>query len=270
MFSSYQIGRIFGIRIRVHFIFLILLAGFGLDGLVSGGLIGAIGTVLFVCLVFGFVLLHELGHSLMAMRHGVRVHDITLLPIGGVARLEAIPEEPWTEIKIAVAGPLVNLAIAALLLPLIVIVTAGSIAFSLSLNIASILGQLFLINVMLACFNCLPAFPLDGGRVYRAFLARRYDYVTATDKAARVGKWVAIGLVVASLLFYPYVRILHPLWAVVLAVFIYSAGASEARAVRMKHMYLDQGMQPFMFWTDSAPVGRARPERRAWRGPPDA
>jgi len=230
---AFDIGTLFGIRLRVHYIFLLMLVLIGWSGFTEGGLSHGVGSVVFVLTVFGFVALHEVGHSLMARRHGVRVRDITLLPIGGVARLEHIPEDPRAEIKIALAGPLVNVALAILLVPLLV--AAGAFAlfssktplFSTSLSGLSFLVNLFIVNALMALFNCIPAFPLDGGRVLRAVLAWKWDYVTATRHAARLGRILAIALGLLGVFISDY-------WLVLLAAFIYFAGGQEERLVAVK------------------------------------
>ena len=243
---SYEIGRIFGIRVKVHGVFLVLLGAIAFFDLIGGSLAKALAEVLFVCMIFSFVLLHELGHSLVAKAHGVRVHDITLLPIGGVARLEEIPEEPNTELKIAIAGPLVNVAIALLLLPLFLLLAAGSVYFSLSLKPAGIVAQLFFVNLMLAGFNVVPAFPLDGGRILRALLAKKWHYVTATEIACKVGRVAAVGFIAISLIaMVRPIPIGSPVLLAVIAVFIWSAGTRELEAVKMRHFMRQNPSGPF-------------------------
>ena len=228
---AFDIGQIFGIRIRVHYVFLLMLALFGLDGFKAGGAIGGLLAVAFMLIVFGFVVLHELGHSLMARRYGVTVRDITLLPIGGVARMERIPREPKSEILISLAGPAVNVALVMLLSPVLILLTAGSVMLSntallhVSLSWVGFTWNLLIVNVAMAVFNAIPAFPLDGGRVFRALLARKRPYVEATATAAKVGRYIAIALAIVGVL-------TAHLWLAVIAAFIYVAGGQEERLVK--------------------------------------
>ena len=222
------IGKLAGINIRLHGMFIILLAAIAFSVLIKSGPLAAVTSVGLVGTVFGLVLLHEVGHSLMARRHGVRVHDITLWPLGGIARLAEIPEDPATEIKISLAGPAVNFGIALLLLGLLALTSLESVPISLST--INVLSFFLTVNLMMGAFNLLPAFPMDGGRILRAMLARRRAYVTATEIAARVGRWVAIVMGIAGLL-------LPNPWLVLIALFIYVAGGSEARQVRMRHAF---------------------------------
>ena len=263
---SYEIGKVFGIRVKVHGIFLLLLAGIGLSELLRGDVVGAVGSVLFVCTIFAFVFLHELGHSLMAIRHGVRVYDITLLPIGGVARLADIPEEPNTELKIAAAGPLVNIAIALVLLPVFILLAAGGVFFSSALTLAAIIGNLFMVNVMLAAFNFIPAFPMDGGRILRALLAKRWHYVTASEMACRVGKVIAGAFIALGILaLFVSIPFVHPILLPLIGAFIWSAGGREVAAVKARHLQGQAGSAPFgqtHVWPNDADPQTPPPGRR--------
>ena len=190
MNNSWHLGRIAGIDVRIHWTFLLLPVWIYLSNIAAGtGALAATVAVLFVLAIFGCVVLHELGHSLTARRFGISTRDITLLPIGGVASLERMPRSPWQELAIAVAGPAVNVVIAAALfvgLPLV--------SFSLPTAVVGFLSSLAWVNVGLVVFNMLPAFPMDGGRVLRATLALRMPYRQATHVAVGVGKFVAFGL----------------------------------------------------------------------------
>lgn len=232
---SYKVARIFGIDIRLHLIFIMLLVVIALQITASEGVATGLWATMLVSLVFFFVLLHELGHSLVARKHGVRIQDIILLPIGGMARLSHIPEDPNTELKIAIAGPAVNLAIAALLLPLAIFFSfflEEAEPLEPSFHPASIFAHLIALNMMLALFNFLPAFPMDGGRILRAFLAKFTTYVRATAIAARVGKVLAIAMLIVGFQFKP------PHFGLILiAIFIYFVGGKEEQAVRLRHMY---------------------------------
>lgn len=194
---SFTIGRLTGIEIRVHLTFLAFLAWVGISDGIAGGWLEALASVTLLCLVFGCVLLHELGHAWAARRFGIRTPDITLLPIGGLARLERIPERPMEEVWVALAGPAVSAGLA---------VAFGALSkFHLSLmetpmrGWEGLLSNLFTINLGLLTFNLLPAFPLDGGRVFRALLALRLNYGLATRIAAGAGQILAVLLGAAGL-----------------------------------------------------------------------
>jgi Zn-dependent protease len=193
MKKSLRIGSVAGIGIFLHWTFGLLVAGLFAYFLYEGNDIPAALTgIAFVGAVFGCVVLHELGHALTARHFDVPTRDITLYPIGGVARLERIPEEPMKEFWIAVAGPAVNVAIAAVL-------AVGVAAFGGGLELSLLLQverdpatSLLWLNLALVGFNMLPAFPMDGGRVLRAVLASRMDYTRATQIASNVGQGMAI------------------------------------------------------------------------------
>ena len=190
---SWRIGRVAGIPIFMHWTFLILIAWVILEQWLAGhDLVTALEGVGFVLALFGCVVLHELGHALTARRFGVVTSDITLLPIGGVARLQRIPEQPSQELLIALAGPAVNLVIVALLWTLGVR-PPGNVADPNHLINARFWPRILEVNLVLFLFNLLPAFPMDGGRVLRALLAMRMDYARATRAAASIGQMMAIG-----------------------------------------------------------------------------
>jgi Zn-dependent protease len=211
----------------MHVSFFLLLAWIAFGYYVSGGAAAAAVGVSFVLLVFGCVVLHEFGHALAARRYGINTPDITLLPIGGVARLARMPEDPKQELVIALAGPAVNVAIA-----------AGLIAVGYDLNLArlfsldreqvSIGAKLLDTNVFLVLFNLLPAFPMDGGRVLRAVLALRMNYVRATQLAASVGQSFAFVFGFVGLLTNPIL--------VLVALFVYLGATQEAAVAQMRNI----------------------------------
>jgi stage IV sporulation protein FB len=176
-------------------------------------------------LIFACVLAHEFGHALAARRYGIRTPDITLLPIGGVARLERMPERPGEEIVVALAGPAVNVAIAGVLLLLGARMDMEYLA-ALESPSATMLGQLAAINLFLVVFNLIPAFPMDGGRVLRAILALRRGPAEATRIAARVGQALAFVLGFIGLLGNPIL--------IFIAIFVYAAASAEAQATGMQ------------------------------------
>jgi Zn-dependent protease/predicted transcriptional regulator len=226
---SWKLGRIAGIDIHVHATFLLLLAWVALtDYRLSGTAEGAVRGVGFILALFASVVLHEYGHALTARRFGVRTRNITLLPIGGVAQLERMPEEPRQELLVAAAGPAVTIAIVIVLyLTLEVLglptMTPGTAAGAAG---APFLARLMWINVVLALFNLLPAFPMDGGRVLRAILAMRTDYVRATETAARIGKGFAFVFGMIGLLYNPFL--------VLIALFVWMGAAAEASTAQFR------------------------------------
>jgi Zn-dependent protease len=212
---SWKLGELAGIDLRVHATFLLLPAWVGLRQILAGhGSDGVVTEVGFVLALFVCVVLHELGHALAARRHGIGTRDITLLPIGGVARLESIPTRPSQEIVVALAGPAVNVVLAA----------AGFVMLSLA-GPEAWLQRLVIANISLVLFNLIPAFPMDGGRVLRALLAMRMDRVRATGIAARIAQGFAAVAGVVGLFGNPTL--------LVLAVFVWMQAESEAGQVRL-------------------------------------
>ncbi len=191
---SWRIGRIFGVGVYMHWTFLLLLAYIGMAHLFqNGSVLQALVGVATILLLFGIVLLHELGHSLMARHFGIGTEDITLLPIGGLARLERMPEDPKQEFLVALAGPAVNVVLAVVFFAALLL--QGPL--SESLHAPRLVGDnlflwLTLVNVSLVVFNMLPAFPMDGGRILRALLATRMPHARATRIAANVGQAMAL------------------------------------------------------------------------------
>ena len=221
---SWKLGKLAGIELRVHATFFLLLAWVAWGNYASQGTISAaLAGVLFISLLFAIVVLHELGHALTARRYGVPTRDITLLPIGGVARLERMPENPRHELAVAVAGPAVNVVLAAVLAiaGLLLGIEVGPAA-----ALDHLLAQLVWINVALATFNMLPAFPLDGGRALRALLAMRMPDVRATEIAAALGQGLAVVLGIVGLF--------GNVILVLIAVFVWLGARAEATAAHVK------------------------------------
>ena len=225
---SLNIGTIAGTTVRVHVTFLLFLGWIFAASWIVGGPESAWQGLAFLVLLFACVLAHEFGHIFTARAFGVSTPDVTLLPIGGVARLERIPEEPYEEFLVAIAGPLVNVAIAiALMLIVGANVSMGDL-YAVESPTASMVDRLAAVNLFLAVFNMIPAFPMDGGRVLRALLASRMGYVRATEIAAFIGQGVAFALGFIGLLSNPML--------IFIAIFVYLAASSEAHMVAIRAM----------------------------------
>ncbi len=227
---SFHLGRWLGIDVYVHFTFLLLLAFLGVaHGLAGRSLDAALAGMFFFIGLFACVLLHEYGHALAARRYGIPTRDITLLPIGGVARLERMPEKPSQEFVVALAGPAVNVIIA---LGLFIGLKLGGWwqpLSSLSTTGGNIFERLLVANVFLVLFNLLPAFPMDGGRVLRALLAMKLNYARATRIAARIGQGMAVVFGFAGLFGNPMLLLI--------ALFVWVGAAQEAAATEMKSSF---------------------------------
>ena len=225
---SFPIGRVLGSELRIHATFFLLLAWVGAAAYASGGPEAALVNVAFVCAIFVCVILHEFGHALAARRYGITTPDITLLPIGGLARLERMPEDPRQEVIVALAGPAVNVVIWAAL-----VAFGADTALSALDNIedpaAGFWGRLAAINLFLVVFNMIPAFPMDGGRVLRALLSIPFGRVQATRYAARAGQAMAflfgfLGLFGGSPIL------------LLIAIFVFVAAQGESSDVQMRDM----------------------------------
>lgn len=227
---SFRLGRMLGVDVYVHFTFLLLLGFIGVaHGLAGRSVDAALTGVLFFAGIFLCVLLHEFGHALAARRYGIKTKDITLLPIGGLARLERIPEKPGQELVVALAGPAVNVVIAA---GLAVGLWLGSYWQSLSyltLTGGNLFERLLLANVFLVGFNLIPAFPMDGGRVLRSLLAMRLGAVRATNLAAAIGKGIAV--------VFGFVGLFSNPMLLLIALFVWIGASQEAAAVQMKSAF---------------------------------
>jgi Zn-dependent protease/CBS domain-containing protein len=223
---SLNIGKVAGTVVRVHITFLLFLAWIFAGSYASGGAATAWDSLAFMVLLFLCVLLHEFGHIFTARAFGVPTPYVTLLPIGGVAQLERIPEEPWEEFLIAVAGPMVNVVIVAALVFLFDAHLQPSAAAAVDNMKIPLVDRLATVNLFLALFNMIPAFPMDGGRVLRALLASRFGYVRATEIAASIGQFVAFALGFIGLMANPIL--------IFIAIFVYLAASSEAHMVALR------------------------------------
>src|SRR5467141_4304841 len=227
---SLPIFRIAGIQLRIHITFLLLIAWLAFGYYAQGGSAVAASRVIFVLLLFLCVVLYEFGHAFAAKAFGINTPDITLLPIGGVARLERMPEEPMQELIIAVAGPLVNVVIA---LGLFIAGGAQALLNPAAVEAGGLIAQLLTINIILVLFNLLPAFPMDGGRVLRALLATRLSYARATQVAATVGQAFAFFFGIIGLFGVPGIYNPNP-FLIFIAFFVYIGASQEAALAQMR------------------------------------
>ncbi len=224
---SIPVGSVRGTVIRVHITFLLFLLWIGVAHYAQGGAPAATEGVAFIILLFLCVLLHEFGHVFAARHYGVQTPDITLLPIGGVARLERIPEEPTQELIIALAGPAVNLVIGVC----IYLALGGLIpleSYEVQNPAISLFSRLAWVNFFLVLFNLIPAFPMDGGRVLRALLAYRMGYGRATQIAATIGQGIAFLLGILGLFGNPILLFI--------ALFVYLGASAEAHATQIRQV----------------------------------
>ena len=224
---SWKIGKFAGIDVYLHTTFLLLIGWITLTYWLQENSLGAVVSgVGFILALFATVVLHEYGHALTARKFGVKTRDITLYPIGGVAKLERIPEDPKQELWVALAGPAVNIVIALILLVWLLFTSALEPLISLSLTKGSFVERLMVTNLILVGFNLIPAFPMDGGRVLRALLAMRLKYTAATQIAASVGQGIA--------LIFGFIGLFSNPFLVFIAFFVWIGALSEARMVTLK------------------------------------
>lgn len=225
---SLYLGKISGVKISIHWTFLILIVWVIISNMRAGlGINDIFWSIAFVLAVFLCVTLHELGHALTAQRFNIKTRNITLLPIGGLAEMESIPEDPKQELLVAFAGPAVNLVIAAVLFPL----SGGTEVLSDMNNFqrlgpVNFLPLLMTINVWLAIFNLIPAFPMDGGRVFRALLSFKIDRARATRVAASVGQVLAILFALIGFFINPFL--------IFIALFIFLGAQAEVQFYEAK------------------------------------
>ncbi len=224
---SLKLGKLLGIDVYLHFTFLLLLAFLGVYYWRATHDVGAaLSGVAFVVALFGCVVLHELGHALMARRYGILTRDITLLPIGGIARLARMPEKPMQELWVALAGPAVNVVIAILLLVGLAVTGGFTPVEELGVTGGSFWQRLMGLNLVLVAFNLLPAFPMDGGRVLRALLAMRLGRRRATVIAAKVGQGMAILFCIVGFYYSPFL--------IFIGIFVYLGAQAEVGLVEMQ------------------------------------
>jgi Zn-dependent protease/predicted transcriptional regulator len=224
---SWKIGRIAGIDLYMHATFALLIGWLALSyWIASQSVSGALSGVAFILSLFACVVLHELGHALTAKRFGIQTRDITLLPIGGVARLERMPDDPKQELLVAIAGPAVNVVIAIVLYVYIAAASTWEPLERLTVATGPFVQRLLVANVWLVLFNLIPAFPMDGGRMLRALLATRMKYLRATQIAAALGQGIA--------LLFGFIGLFSNPFLLFIALFVWIGAAEEAAATQMR------------------------------------
>ncbi len=224
---SLKIGRFAGIDVYMHVTFLLLVSWVAFLYWRQGqSVLSAVVGVTFILAVFLCVVLHEFGHALTARRYGIKTRDIILLPIGGVARLESLPTQPLQELWVALAGPAVNIVIAAGLYVWLAITASFEPLQTMSLTTGPFLERIMAVNIFLVAFNMIPAFPMDGGRVLRAVLATRIEYSRATQIAASIGQGIAILFGFIGLFYNPLLLFI--------AFFVWIGAAQEASLAQMR------------------------------------
>jgi len=224
---SLKLGNIAGIRVQVHLTFVIFMVWIALSGLLAGKTTAdVLANVGFMLGLFTCVVLHEFGHALMAARYGIQTKDITLLPIGGVARLERMPDDPRQELWVALAGPAVNVVIAAAIWLVLLVTRGGPNLTNTNMETGSFFDRIFMVNIFLVLFNMLPAFPMDGGRVVRALLATQMEYTRATRIAAHLGQSMALLFGLLGFLYSPMLMFV--------ALFVWIGASQEANMVEVK------------------------------------
>jgi Zn-dependent protease/predicted transcriptional regulator len=224
----WRFARLAGIDVYIHATFLLLIGWVAYNYWIqyhswTEVLLG----ILFILALFVCVVLHEYGHALTARKYGIQTRDITIYPIGGVARLEHMPDRPIEEFWVALAGPAVNLIIAGGIAAYLAL--TNSLIPSISFNLArgSFLERMMMVNLYLVAFNLIPAFPMDGGRVLRALLALRMEYIHATQIAANVGQGIAFVFGFMGLFSNPFL--------VFIALFVWLGAGEEASMVQTRH-----------------------------------
>jgi Zn-dependent protease len=225
---QWKLATFAGIDVFIHATFLLIVGWYGLTyWLESRTLAAVIEGIAFILLLFAAVTMHEYGHALTARKFGIKTRDITLYPIGGVARLERMPEKPIQELWVALAGPAVNVVIAAVLFLWLFFTNALVPMSALTLTTGSFIERLMIVNITLVVFNLIPAFPMDGGRVLRAVLAMNMDYVKATQTAATIGQGLAF--------VFGFIGLFSNPMLLFIAFFVWMGAAQEASMVQMKN-----------------------------------
>jgi Zn-dependent protease len=224
---SWKLARVAGIDVYVHATFFMVVAWIGvLYWTQSHSVAAVLDGIVFLLALFACVVLHEFGHALTARRYGITTRDITLLPIGGVARLERMPDKPIEELKVALAGPAVNVVLAVLLFAWLRVSGDWEAVDRMGVVRGAFIERIMLANVFLALFNLLPAFPMDGGRALRALLATRMEYTRATQRAAVIGQGMAI--------LFGFIGLQGNPMLIFIALFVWIGAGQEASMAQMK------------------------------------
>ena len=227
---SLNIGEYRGIPVKIHATFLLIIIWVAASHWMQGkNLQTTLTGIVFVLALFACVVLHEFGHALTAQKFNIKTRDITLLPIGGVARLERMPDDPRQELWVALAGPAVNVLIAVLLFFLLFFTNTFEPLSKLSMTSGSFLERLMVVNVFLVVFNMLPAFPMDGGRVLRSILAMKMDYARATQISATIGQGMA--------LFFGFIGFFSNPFLIFIALFVWIGAAQESNMTQMRTVF---------------------------------
>lgn len=240
---SFKIFSIFGIPVELHISFLVLMILIYLVALLNVVPYINILTAVLITLIFVSVVLHELSHCYMAKRYGIGIERIVLLPIGGISEMEEIPKDPSKELRIALAGPVSNLIIGGIFY----LILLGSMAY-LSKTLQGAVYYFVIVNILLGFFNLLPAFPMDGGRILRAFLAERMSFINATKLSATIGKQLAIIMAIVGV-FFNFLLIL-------VAVYVYLGAEAEYQTVLLSTLLEDDKVKDIM----TTDVHTVRPE----------
>ena len=225
---SFNIGTIFGINFRIHITFLFLLFFIFISGLSQKGVEAASISVLFICAVFACVLIHELGHSLIARRFGKMTKSITLLPIGGIATIEEMPEKPSQEIAMSLIGPFINLAIAGIIFLFVGSWSGVRVPDLYPASGRDFFAGLIGVNIILAIFNLIPAFPMDGGRALRGVFAMKMNYAQATSLAVSIGQAISLIFVFYGMFF--------NFWLALIGIFLFIGAGSEKHHVMLNSL----------------------------------
>jgi Zn-dependent protease/CBS domain-containing protein len=224
---QWKLGRFLGIDVYVHATFVLLLGWIGYSyWLEFHQLSEVLKGMLFLVALFACVVLHEYGHALTARKYNIRTRDITLYPIGGVARLERMPDRPIEELWVALAGPAVNVVISVILIAYLALTDGQNLLQNLTVASGDFLVRLTIVNIYLVVFNLIPAFPMDGGRVLRALLAMKLEYVRATQIAAAIGQGLALVFGFVGLFSNPFLLFI--------ALFVWIGASQEASMVQIK------------------------------------
>jgi Zn-dependent protease len=270
MMRSVTVARVHDIDIRLHPTFALVFLWVLIDWRRIGagvGISAIIFTLILVILIFACVLLHEFGHAFMARQHGVRVHDVSLSAVGGVARMEQLPAEPRAEVLIAMAGPAANFALVVALAPLVLLIGVASGFSSLEdyaltvfdPSMAGLVTTLLYANVLIIVFNLMPAFPMDGGRVFRAGLTTVFGRETGTRFAVLVGEALAVLLLLFSIF------VAQSVILVLLSLFVMIVAYAEDRAVRVESAMRRMRVGQFALW-DMGGIAPDQPLTTALRG----